>query len=251
VTSTAINTSDRFRIGGVFNDIFAVISRNPVLCIGLALLFYALPKFCFTLWYRQAFGYGDFGFSAQEIAATIVGIAGYIVLAAILDVALIRVATEDLAGKRPAARDCLAAAIALLVPATVLELLVNAAFTLGLILLVAPGLFLLVRWSVAMVVLTLERQAVLSSLARSRDLTAGSRWSLLAIWVALLVASFSIRYMLDRLFGPTHGPWSLLVDILAGAIETMVMSIAPAAMYIELRRVKEGASVDELSEIFS
>jgi len=52
MASVALNQGDRFRIGRVVGDSFAVIGRNFVLCLGLALVFLGLPRFLiqFTAW---------------------------------------------------------------------------------------------------------------------------------------------------------------------------------------------------------
>ncbi|SJM30063.1 conserved hypothetical protein [Mesorhizobium delmotii] len=42
-----------------------------------------------------------------------------------------------------------------------------------------------------------------------------------------------------------------VVDALVTSVTSMVMSIATAVSYVELRQVREGTSVDELAEIFS
>jgi len=42
-----------------------------------------------------------------------------------------------------------------------------------------------------------------------------------------------------------------VLGTLVSTISSMVMSIAAAVSYVELRQVKEGTSVDELAEIFS
>ncbi|WP_376704812.1 hypothetical protein RQ479_08925 [Mesorhizobium sp. ISC25] len=254
MASITLDQPNKFRIGRVFNDSFAVIGRNPVLCLGLALIFSALPRFVFALWFRNSVTNVEHGgpeFSVQRVALTVVGAIGYIVLISLLEVALTRAAIEDLSGKRPSMRDCIGTALALLLPAIGISLIVNIGFTAGLVLLVVPGFLLLVLWVVATPVLVQEKLGVFASLGRSRDLSKGSRWSLLGLWFPLFAALVAINFALGRILSHLGIPLGFFLDALGRAVEQVVFSVAAAVSYVELRQVKEGTSVEELSEIFS
>ncbi|RWK80373.1 MAG: hypothetical protein EOR45_32225, partial [Mesorhizobium sp.] len=248
---------DKFRIGRVFNDSFAVIGRNAVLCLGLAALFSGLPTLVFQLWaLRQdpafdpgTFGEQDlvFGYSSVAIGA---GLASYI-LSLLLQASLVRATIEDLNGKQPSFGDSIAKAVSFLLPTFAIALLVGLGVGLGFMLFVVPGIMLALRWSVAVPALVQERLGVFGSMARSRDLTKGSRWALFGLFVILIVAAIAIELALGTatdLFGGTVGA---VVDALATSVTSMVMSIAAAVSYVELRQVREGTGIDELAEIFA
>jgi hypothetical protein len=246
--------ADKFRLGSVLGDTFAVIRRNPMLCIGLALIIYALPRFGLSLWYWKtmtAVASGTPEFSAQRIAITVIELFGNIVLGAILQAALTRATIEDLNGKRPLFRDCIKTAFAVLLPTTAISLLVALGVWIGLLLLIVPGLFLLARWSVAIPALVQERLGVFAAMRRSRDLAKGSLWPLMAFWLVILVASIAIGLALDQFASLSDTKLGFFLNALADTASGIVQSIAPVAMYIELRRVKEGTSIDDLAEIFS
>ncbi|MER8403920.1 hypothetical protein NKH16_04065 [Mesorhizobium sp. M1307] len=182
---------------------------------------------------------------------TVVGAIGYVVLMAFLEAVLTRAAIEDLSGKRPSMRDRMGTALALLLPAIGISLIVNIGFTVGLVLLIVPGLLWLVLWVVAIPVLIQERLGVFASLGRSRDLSKGSRWRLLGLWFPLFVASVAINFASDRVLSSLGITLGFFLDALRGAAEQVVLSIAAAVSYVELRQVKEGTSVEDLAEIFS
>jgi uncharacterized membrane protein len=267
MTSTALERPDKFRIGRVFNDSFAVIGRNAVLCLGLAALFSGLPTLAYQLWALSRLApitgtdpdasfdsstFGEPNFMADYSAISIgFGLVSYI-LSLLLQASLVRATIEDLNGKQPSFGDCIAKAISLFLPTFAIALLVGLGVGLGFLLLIVPGIMLALRWSVAVPALVQERLGVFGSMARSRDLTKGSRWALFGLFVILLVASIAIELALgtaSALFG--GGVPGAVVDALVTSVTSMVMSIAAAVSYVELRQVREGTSVDELAEIFS
>ena len=254
MVSTVLDRSDRFRIGRVFSNSFAVIGRNIGLCLGLALLFSWLPRLLYQLWLWKSVGgvaSGVAQFSAQRATLGILAALGSIALGSILQAALVRAAIEDLNGKRPAIGDCLKTAFSLLLPVIGIALLVGLGVGLGSVLLIVPGIMLLLRWSVAIPIQVQERLGVFGSMARSRDLTQGSRWALLGFWLVLIIAALAIQLVLGKLVVVFGMPTALFLNALVTSVVSIVTTIAPAVSYVELRQVKEGTSVDELAEIFS
>ncbi|RWH79235.1 MAG: hypothetical protein EOQ86_15210 [Mesorhizobium sp.] len=260
MSSVTLERPDKFRIGRVFNDSFAVIGRNAVLCLGLAALFSGLPTLVFQLWaLRQdlavpfdpsTFGEQNlvFGYTAVTMG---VGLGSYI-LSLLLQASLVRATIEDLNGKQPSFGDCVAKAVSFLLPTFAIALLVGLGVVLGLMLLIVPGIMLALRWSVAVPALVQERLGVFGSMARSRDLTKGSRWALFGLFIILIIIAIAIELALGTatdLFG--GGVVGAVLGALVTSVTSMAMSIATAVSYVELRQVREGTSVDELAEIFS
>ncbi|AZO08398.1 MULTISPECIES: glycerophosphoryl diester phosphodiesterase membrane domain-containing protein [unclassified Mesorhizobium] len=253
MVSTALSAPDRFRIGRVFHDSFAVIGRNPVLCVGLGVAFYALPRFAAWLWYVNS---GAARLPAQELFSqhailVVLGVPVYFVVTAILQASLMRATIVDLRGEKPIFSDCFGIALALLFPILGLSLLATLGIMVGLVLLIVPGILLVLRWAVAMPVLIQEGCGILDSMARSRDLTKGSRWRLLGLWLILTVASALASLVVNRFAIPLNVTFGLLAEATVRTAVLVLSSVASAVSYVELRRVKEGASVDELAQIFS
>ncbi|MGX5803925.1 hypothetical protein ACWGS9_22130 [Bradyrhizobium sp. Arg314] len=180
-------------------------------------------------------------------------IAGLIsfVCALLLQSALVRATIEDLNGKRPSFGDCIQMAIRFLLPTLAIGLLVGLGAGLGLMLLIVPGIILWLGWSMAVPVLIQERRGVFGSMSRSRALTKGSRWALFGLFLILIIIAMIVQWgmlLVLVLFG------GIIAEIGAALVQTvvsMVLSIATAVSYVELRQAKEGASIDELAEIFS
>ncbi|WP_296744905.1 hypothetical protein [Mesorhizobium sp.] len=253
MASVALNTGERFRIGRVFNESFAIIGRNLPLCLGLGAAFHALPRFAAWLWYVKS-GAGQHSFQAfviQHPLVSILAVPLYLVLTVVLQTSLIRATIVDLRGEKPDFSDCFGFALALLFPILGLSLLATAGIAIGMVLLIVPGILLTVRWAVAMPVLIQERRGILDSMSRSRDLTSGSRWALLGLWLMLIAANVMTGLVINHVAIPLNVTFGLLADATVRAAILVFSSVANAVSYAELRRTKEGTSVDELAKIFS
>ena len=103
--------------------------------------------------------------------------------------AMLSVAYEGLQGRRASFARGIARALRVLPANAGLAIACALGICFASLLLVVPGLILLARWSVALPALMIERTGVMESLARSRDLTRGRRWTVLGFLV--LVAAFN------------------------------------------------------------
>ncbi|CAH2402243.1 hypothetical protein [Mesorhizobium escarrei] len=260
MVSTTLERPDKFRIGRVFNNSFAVIGRNPGLLVGLAALFSALPALVLNFWNYRNFANLDFanpesmavtdpsavlGNSSISIAFGLI----YFVLALLFQSSLVRATIEDLNGKRPAIGDCIQIAlrcmfptlgIALVVFLTMIFAVVVTMFVAGLfipvfgapiafiafIALLVPGIMLLLGVSVSIPVLIQERLGVFGSMSRSRALTKGSRWSLFGLLLILFLAVIAIQMAFALVFGLAFALTGSLstVGLIVGAIGSAVVS---------------------------
>jgi len=260
MATATLGRPGRFEIGRVFNTTFGVITRNIGLCVGLALLFSGLPALLIRLSTQpqiDAMLQGDPGAMADAGAAFrnsyITVIAGLVsfVCTLLLQSAVVRGTIEDLNGKRPSFGDCVQIAVRFLLPTLAIGLLVGIGAGIGLMLLIVPGIILWLGWSMSVPVLIQERLGVFGSMSRSRALTKGSRWALFGLFLILVIIAMIIQWgmlLVLVLFG------GIIAEIGAALVQTvvsMVLSVATAVSYVELRQAKEGASIDELADIFS
>jgi uncharacterized membrane protein len=88
-------------------------------------------------------------------------------------------------------------------------------------------------------------------MSRSRVLTKGSRWALFGLFLILILVGMAIQLVLGTVIALFGGIIGAVLAALVSTVWSMMMSIAAAVSYVELREVKEGTSVDELAEIFS
>lgn len=260
MTTATLGQPSRFEIGRVFNNTFAVIGRNIGLCLGLAALFAGVPTLLVRFWTQPQIDvmlHGNPGAMADPHAmfrnsylSLIAGLVSF-VLTLLLQSSLVRATIEDLNGRRPSFGDCLQIAIRFLLPTLVIGLLVALGSALAMLALIVPGIILWLGWSMSVPVLIQERLGVFGSMSRSRALTKGNRWSLFGLFLILMIIAMVIQWgilLVVVLFG---GIVAQLGAALVQTVVSMVLSIAAAVSYVELRQVKEGASIDELAKIFS
>jgi hypothetical protein len=256
---TAVQPAGRFEIGRVFSDTFSVIGRNIGLWIGLAIIFSAIPSIILQLLILRPLTGGLDNPEALADPNLIVSnawvpmLAGLIsfVLALLLQSALIRGTIEDLSGKRPVMGDCISTAISVLLPVLGLAILVGLGVGIGLMLLIVPGIILLLRWAVSVPVLVQERQGVLASMKRSAELTAGSRWALLGLFVIIAIIIIVVQLVVGFVVALFGGIIALVLGLIIQSILSTVFSTATAVSYVALREAKEGTSVQELAKIFA
>lgn len=89
-------------------------------------------------------------------------------------------------------------------------------------------------------------------MARSRDLTKGSRWALFGLFVILIVTAIAIELALGtatELFG--GGIVGAVVDALVTSVTSNRDVNRHRSQLCRVAASQEGTSVDELAEIFS
>lgn len=128
--------------------------------------------------------------------------------------------------------------------------------TLGLILLVAPGIILAIAWSVATPVLIAEHKKPLQSLGHSFDLTSGHRWQIFFIGCGVFV--FSI---LSTLFGEFLGGLvfqlssviksDTIMPLLVTSFTDSVSSVVFVGVYLHLRFLNDGLPTEEVASVFT
>lgn len=107
----------------------------------------------------------------------------------------------------------------------------------GAILLLAPGIYLLAVWSVAVPVVVLERPGGLRALGRSSDLVRGNRWRVLGVTVLFWVTLGAGGRLLG-LAGHVAGHGSgLAAQLIAATLIAPIPLLGATALYFELRRV--------------
>jgi hypothetical protein len=141
-------------------------------------------------------------------------------------------------------------ALGKILPLIGLGILMTLGIMLGLVLLVIPGLILALMWIVSSPVMMAEDKGIIDSLKRSAELTKGSkRWILLLFVVYMVIASVLGLFMMPFAFAGTVGVTivGLIINTLTGAIQ----GTGIAAIYVDLRIVKEGGNTDALANVFA
>jgi hypothetical protein len=113
--------------------------------------------------------------------------------------------------------------------------------TIGLVLLIAPGLYLATLWALIVPAIVLEDRTAGESFGRSSTLTAGHRWAVLGVVLVTLLASGVISGIVSSIFIAVlpdfFGVW--LGGLIAHSVTTPFLALAWTVMFFDLRRAAE------------
>jgi hypothetical protein len=227
-----------FRIGGVLNRTWRVLSRN-ILAFGTVTAVASLPTLLFS-------GAGQR--TGMIIAAAVVS-----ELMRRLGLAmLVYAALQEMRGTRSSLRRSLQvgwqrilAVIGLAIAAAVLT-------ALGFALLIVPGLMVTTMLFVATPACVVERLDPFSSMERSARLTKGHRWKIFGLLLLVAIPLGIAGGVFDEVaeavgFG---GVLTTLAEMVGDAIWNAVLAALVIATYHDLRVAKEGVDTAELAAVF-
>lgn len=264
-TSAAAFEERDFSIGRIFNRAFGTIGSNPVTTIGIAFLFGALPTTAVGIasQYLQFSSFRVVGFWAMIAISLAVAMLG-IVFSMITQGALVRATTAYSDGRKASFGESAAAGLAVIVPLFLLGLGSGLGISIGLILLIVPGVMLWVMWAVAAPALVAERVGVFEAFGRSNELTEGARWKVFGIMLVLLIIAWIFAAIMAALTLPVlggarnmalfaGGGFSLsyfALDAFQRTVTILLWAVIQTSLYVELRNWKEGPPTDALAEVF-
>lgn len=152
-------------------------------------------------------------------------------------------AVEDVQDGRAdlAVSETIGAAAARLPQLAIAGLLATIGITIGLILLVVPGLVLLTWWLPIVPVMMLEHRGVLESFGRSRQLVRGHGWPVFGVVVLTVLALFVAGLVLSILLLPLDGvARGFLQSAIGSSLTAPFVAVAWTLTYLRLQAL-EGA----------
>jgi hypothetical protein len=149
---------------------------------------------------------------AAAIAAGVLALAGGIfgallgsvveVFAAFLVQAALVKAVQDVRDGRAdlSVGETVSAATPYIWPVAAASILAGIAITIGFVLIIVPGLYLITIWAVIVPVVVIERSGALASFGRSRQLVQGSGWHVFGTLVVVFVILLAVDIVLGLIF---------------------------------------------------
>lgn len=244
-----------FETGRVVNRTFGVLARNLVTFLVVAVIF-MLPALAVDFYV----GTPNYFVAGQTRGWIFGALAGITQLACpyLLSAALVRATIADLNGEQPSLGSALSTGFALFLPVLVLAFMSLFGIIFGMALLLVPGLILMTGWSVVIPVRVAEQAGIIQSFGRSWDLTRDYRWKIFGLILLYLIASFLLSFVARLVSGTSftqaataetsisYISLTWLVTVILGALA----SVGVAALYYELRTVKEGIGPQQLAAAF-
>ena len=244
----------KIEIGRVISRGVDAVRRNLLPFAGVALLCggvstalseYALPRL------MAGTRLADF-----DWAYIVPGLAADFVVGNFLTAVLVRSSILHLNDQRADVGGSALVALRLFAPLLLLSLLVTLIVSVGLVLLIVPGIILYLALSVTAPVLIVERPGIVGALRRSFELTSGSKGQILLLVLIETVAAVALAVSvipfadLDATWDDPLTPAEAIVYTLTVSASTLISAVLIASLYVELRTVKEGATVERLAAVF-
>jgi uncharacterized membrane protein len=260
MASVAASSADRsVSVGRVLDRAFGTVRHNPSVTFGLAFIFGLIPAVLSAYVFGTASD--DNPTSIMNVALIFVSSLVSIVISGLTQAAVTRATVAHSEGRRASFRESLAAGMAVLGPVVLLSLLFGVAVSLGFALLIVPGVILYVMWSVATAVLVEERRSVTASLARSRVLTRGARWTVFGILLLMTAIYFLTFAVVEVVSGWSTGVsyfaseeqsfGFLLSSGIVGLLMNLLWGVVLASLFVELRNWKDGPDPQGLADVFA
>lgn len=252
----ADSAAARFDMGRIAKRTFSVIGDNIATFAVLSLLPSVL--LAALIWGGGTLEDGDGLPTLPDLNTGLLLFLGgilYVASGVILQAAVVHGAVASLNSKHASLADCLATGLRNVVALFTITLLVMLGVFAGLILLLVPGIMLAVMWSVVGPACVVERTGSVGAFGRSRELTRGYRWPIFGLYLAFFVLMIVISLVFEGLngIGALAGS-ATIMEIGSGTVSTMITSIIgstfSAAIYYELRQIKEGIGPEALASVF-
>lgn len=123
-------------------------------------------------------------------------------------------------------------------PLVAVSILFGLGVGIGFILLIIPGLFLLVIWSVVAPVTVLERPDVFHAFGRSRELVRGNGWNVFGVIVLVILAVVVVSVAAGLAADSLGSVGRALVQWAVNAGLAPVTALSASVLYFELRRAR-------------
>lgn len=238
---------NRFSIGAVLTGSFGVLFGNLASFIPLSIIAYS------PVWI------GLLVFGPQSAQEPFSGTGPIMLLLSMigsywLQAALIYGTISSLRGSNSSLGEMLSRSLQALLAVIVVAVLLSVLISIGFLLLIIPGLFLMTMFWVAIPVAVVERNGIGAAFTRSRELTSGHRWPVFGLFLIVVIIMVVVNVVVGLIFGfagaaavSSVGMW---VTQFFGMCVAAFWSVVVAVSYHDLRVVKEGVGTEQIAQVF-
>lgn len=262
----------QFDIGRVINRTFAAIKNKPVIFVVTSLIVIGIPMFLIGL--LPMFMGLNSGIENNPdaienmvtgtiIASVVTGIF-LLVASVILQGALIFAAVRDFNGEDATLGEAFRIGLRYFFPLLGMGILIGLGVMAGFLLLIVPGVLIALGWSIAAPIMIVEEKSITDAIGRSWELTKGYKRWILLLWIILMIISLVIGGVLGAFTLIAGDPTTVLLEgasnsyyitssifsALSQAITTMISTAGVAAVYYDIRQIKEGIGAENLAAVF-
>jgi hypothetical protein len=171
------------------------------------------------------------GFLVSFLGSIISLLAGFLVQASLVK------AVQDVRDGRAdlSFSETVSAALPSILPVAAAAIMAGIAITIGFILLIVPGLYLITIWAVIVPVIVIERSGIFQAFGRSRQMVRGRGWNvfgtLVLVWLITIVLSIVLGLLLHALpLGLRNG----LSTVISGTLLSPFLALIVTLIYYRL-----------------
>jgi hypothetical protein len=244
--TTAIPSSNGFRIGNVLSRTMGVLTRHVVLFVLVAAAA-QLPNLILGF---LAPGMLMPPRGAGFATVAIVSWCTIMLATPITQTIMYHAAFQDMSGRPIRFGNSLGIALRRFFPVLGTLICMGVLIAIGFVLLILPGIFVAAMVAVAIPACVVERIGPFASIGRSARLTKGNRWKILGIGLLVLIASMVITGLVAVFKLGLGIPFAAFVNFALQSVLGAFTSLVAVVMYHDLRVAKEGLDTDRIAAVF-
>jgi hypothetical protein len=136
-------------------------------------------------------------------------------------------------------------ALPFLAPVAGASILAGIAITIGLVLIIVPGLFLITIWAVIVPVIIIERSGAMASFGRSRQLVRGHGWHVFGTLVLVYIIMLVVNIVLGLIFSALPNVvGDGLSSVISGTLISPFLALVVTLVYYRLVGISTPAAAD-------
>ncbi len=218
------SSRDRVSVGGVVSETFSIYGQNLVALLGVSILIFVVVGVIAGLSYNH-------GGVILNIVAAIVQISAY----ALYTGFVVRLVQDVRDGKRDqGVGDLLSSAAPAILSLIGFGILFGIGVTIGLVLLIVPGLILITFWCVGAPSIVVEQEGPIGAFGRSWNLVRGDAWSVFAALLVILLIVIAIGFVLSVIATPISNGAVVVANIISNVITAPIFALAVSTMFFDL-----------------
>jgi hypothetical protein len=249
-------------IGRVVQETFAVVGRQFSTFILLAIILVGAPTAVVQVLTGAMAGNlvtaSRFSMSGPQVGLGLLAFFVTVATTTILQATVIYGAASDLNGRPFSLTDSLRVGLRAFLPLIGLGIMLAIAVGVGFVLFIVPGVLMALAWCVAVPAYVVEQTGVFGAFERSAALTRGNRLRILALGLLWFVGFIALSLIFGIVSGvlafASLGLFKIVQEVvlqpLLSVFIALIGSTLSATLYVELRRVREGAGPQALAALF-
>lgn len=248
MTDTLLPAESEFRVGNVINRATNVLFANFTFFFVVAVIT-TLPSVAFQSWETSLESETVLDFVTAR-GAFLVALIFLFLMSAIGEAIILVGALQYLHGEPVRPGEALRQGLAKSFPLLGLVILYTLAVGIGAVLLIVPGVFLMVIWSIVVPACVVEGLGPIASMNRSRNLTKGHRWKIFGTLAAIVTIEIVGDEIIEVMLSPAGNNTTVAISALWQGICSAFWHCVTLMIYHDLRVAKEGISSEQIAAVF-